>query len=91
MIIAPSPKKGPSTIWWEGAQGGGKGGGLAGGGGRVEGKVKGQLSLGAVVTSVVRQIMRKTPAVQSGRTLHWVGAQASPPPSLVGGYSCHEV
>ena len=48
------------------------------GGGRVGGgKVNGQLSVGAVVTSVVRQRMKKAPAVQTGR--QWVGAPAPPP------------
>ena len=41
-----------------------------GGGGRVGGvRVKRQLSLRVVVTSVVRQRMRKAPAVQDGRAL----------------------
>ena len=45
------------------------------GGGRVGwGKVKGQLSLGVVV----KQRMRKAPAVQSGRALP-MGRCASPP------------
>ena len=52
------------------------------GGGRGQGgrgrKVKGQLSLGAVVTSVVRQRMGKAPAVQTGRPLP-MGRCASPP------------
>ena len=45
-------------------------GGLLGGGGRVGGgNVKGQLSLRTVGTLVVRERMRKAPAVQSGRAL----------------------
>ena len=45
------------------------------------GKVKGQLSLGAVVTSVVRERMGKAPAVQSGHALP-MGKCASPPPPV---------
>ena len=41
------------------------------------GRVKGQLSLGAVVTSMVRQRMGKAPAVQSARALP-MGRCASP-------------
>ena len=55
-------------------------GGLLGGGGMVGGgMVKGQLSLGAAVTSVVRQRMEKAPAVQTGRALP-LGRCAAPPP-----------
>ena len=43
------------------------------------GKVNGQLSVGDVVTSVVRQRMKKAPAVQTGRALP-MGRCASPPP-----------
>ena len=58
---------------------GGKGGGLPQEGGRVGGgKVKGQLSLRPVGTLVVRERMRKTPAVQSGHALR-LGRCASPP------------
>ena len=56
-----------------------KGEDCQGGGGRVGGgKVKGQLALGAVATSVVKQRMRKAPAVQSGHALP-MGRCASPP------------
>ena len=63
-----------------------------GGGSRVGGgKVKGQLSLRPVATLVVRERMKKAPAVQSGRALP-MGTSASPP-----GYSpnmevgCHVI
>ena len=56
-----------------------KGEDCKGGGGRVGGgKVKGQLSLRPVATLVVRQRMRKTPAVQRGPELP-LGRCASPP------------
>ena len=42
------------------------------------GKVKGQLSIGAVVTSVVRERMGEAPAVQSGHALP-MGRCARPP------------
>ena len=56
-----------------------KGENCQGGGGRLGGgKVKGQLSLRLVGTLVIRQRMKKTPAVQSGRALP-MGRCASPP------------
>ena len=54
------------------------GGGRVGGGRVGGGKVKGQLSLGAVVTSVVRERMGKATAVQTGRALP-TGRCTSPP------------
>ena len=45
------------------------------------GKVKGQLSLRPVGTLVVRERMRKAPAVQTGRALP-MGRCASPPAPL---------
>ena len=62
-----------------------KGENCQGGRGRVGGgKVKGQLSLRPVGTLVVRERMKKTPAVQSGRAMP-MGKCASPPhpPPLV--------
>ena len=51
---------------------------MGGGGSVVGGKVKGQLSLRPVTTLVVRERMKKAPAVQSGRALP-MGRCASPP------------
>ena len=58
---------------------GGKGENCQGGGGRGGGgKVKEPLSLRPVGTLVVRERMKKTPAVQSGRAMP-IGRCASPP------------